>query len=208
VLSKLDIKEAINKLSRNKAKGVDGLKDIQIRAASKKDQVLQKITNCFNEWLQNNHNPNYLKRARVVPLSKENTKYPQTGNIRPIAIYPSVTKLFEQAILLHLEQELEKVGGLNQAQHGFRKGRNIFQNLNKVGNFLKQAILEAENDRRNKVKIKDRECKFALFLDLQKAFDCVCRDKLLVKMHRMGLNASVINAVAVCLSNTSHNITD
>jgi hypothetical protein len=83
ILTSKEVKLAIQKLSRNKAQGIDGLRDTQIRLASHNNDVLQKITASFNEWLHQGQVPTYLKRARIIPLSKDDTSYvPQASNNR------------------------------------------------------------------------------------------------------------------------------
>lgn len=152
--------------------------------------------------------PKYLKKARVVALSKDDTKFPTVGNIRPIAVLPSLMKLFEQVVLTRLQDELNRTQPISKFQNGFKPNRGIFHNISTVGHFLQQAIKQAEQDIRNKIKPKRRNHQFVLFMDLRKAFDSVLRTRLLQKMQLRGISSATIRAVSLCLSETTQQVDD
>ena len=52
--------------------------------------------------------PKYLDVAKIIPISKDksNPLYPNTGDVRTIAVLTSITKLYELCILGRLDKEL------------------------------------------------------------------------------------------------------
>lgn len=61
--------------------------------------------------------PDYVKRARYIPLSKDVCKgpFPELGNVRLIAILPAISKLYETCILLKLTKEIEEKDLISQS---------------------------------------------------------------------------------------------
>jgi hypothetical protein len=60
----------------------------------------------FNEWIKQGLLPSYFKKARIVPLSKEDTPFPSVGSIHTISILLAITKLLELCLLRKLEMEI------------------------------------------------------------------------------------------------------
>ena len=56
----------------------------------------------MNSWIAENKIPSYLNIARMIPLSKEATAYPEVGNIRTIAVLPAISKIWEKILLKRL----------------------------------------------------------------------------------------------------------
>ena len=76
-VSTLEFKIAVAKLSKNKATGIDGLKDVQIKALSRIEMFSEKMRAQFEDWLNGSNLPSYLTTARTVFLSKDGTQYPK-----------------------------------------------------------------------------------------------------------------------------------
>ena len=117
--------EVINKLSRNKVVGVDWLTQQKIphdqnRKQKKTIELLRKkLERLINEpqW------PRYLGRAKIIPLSKDESALLEKNNIRLISILPTVTKLIEQIILNKLNPILYgKNSKIHRIQMGFKPG--------------------------------------------------------------------------------------
>ena len=93
---------ALNLVGKNKAAGLDCLSDKHMKPLLSKEKIISKITKSFNHWFLSHKIPSYLKTARIVVLSKEKSNFPTYGNIRPIAILPTLFKVFEIIILQRL----------------------------------------------------------------------------------------------------------
>ena len=60
-------------MSKNKATGVDGLKDVQIKALTRFEKFSEKMRAQIEDWLNGKNLPSYLTTARTVFLSKDGT---------------------------------------------------------------------------------------------------------------------------------------
>ena len=64
--------------------------------------------------------PELLKTSKVIPLYKKGDNS-NLSNYRPIALLPSISKIFEKAILAQLTEYLENYSIIHPHQYGFRK---------------------------------------------------------------------------------------
>ncbi|GFS67468.1 RNA-directed DNA polymerase from mobile element jockey [Trichonephila clavipes] len=110
-----------------------------------------------------------LKTAVVIPILKPDKNSALAESYRPISLLPVLSKLAEKVILARLNDHLERENILILEQHGFRPRLSTSHQLLRVVEFIK----EGNN--------KD-ECKAAVFLDIQKAFDRVWHTGLLFKL--------------------------
>ena len=101
LISEAELNVAREKLSRNKAVGLDQLKDRHFHNDLIWEKIQNKIKNNFNRWITELRIPQYLKVAKIIPLSKDedNSPFPKLGDIRTIAVAPAITKLFELCLL-------------------------------------------------------------------------------------------------------------
>ena len=116
-------------LSRNKATGIDGLKDLWLKDNFTWLLIRFKVHKIFNQWSEVGKVPKYLKKSRVVSMSKDGTPTPEVGNNRTLAIAPIPTKLYEQVILLQLKEDITQLELIHENQRGFQEGRSCADNL-------------------------------------------------------------------------------
>ena len=62
--------------------------------------------------------PNLLKISKVIPLYKKDDNT-NMSNYRPIALLPSISKIFEKVILLQLIKYLDEKNFICEKQYGF-----------------------------------------------------------------------------------------
>ena len=117
---------------RKRAVGVDGLNSATLKSASHSEAVVCKLRITCQQWLDNGQIPEYLKQAKVIPLSKETTMFPQVGNIRTIAVLPAITKVYEKLILTRLQEEITAKKLIHDSQSGFQRGKSTLSNLNSI----------------------------------------------------------------------------
>lgn len=101
-----ELDDAIKNLPKGKAIGVDELPDKLLKRKETWMAIKKKILDTFNEWLENNHMPQYILTTRIVPLSKTESVFPPTGDVRTIAVAPALTKLLELCIKQKLDREI------------------------------------------------------------------------------------------------------
>ena len=84
----------------------------------------------------------------MIPLSKESTEFPSFGNIKTIAVLPTLLKFFEKIILTRLKLNIDSLGGLHMSQNGFKEGRSTLNNIDKLAQTLKGAAELEESYRK------------------------------------------------------------
>lgn len=104
-----EIDQAVSKLGKNKAPGVDQLTDSILRTGYQELTVQKKIARIFTHWLDGDNIPQYLKCAKVITLSKTDSPCPPVGQIRPIAILPTLYKLFETVVHDRILSSMEEL---------------------------------------------------------------------------------------------------
>lgn len=105
-------------------------------------------------------------------------------NYRPIAIQSGLAKVFGRIVLRNMGIFLWKQLGTNQ--YGFVCSRSTSTNLIYLLNYVVDAFGRKEQ-------VDD------LYLDFSKAFDSVCRQRLLNKLPAYGVNGSCFSSLATIL---------
>ena len=165
----------LNKLSANKATGLDGITSHFVR-----DGVL--IIACpsshvINRSLIQGTTPNDLKSARVVPLFKKNNRT-EVFNYRPVSILTIISKFFERTVYDPVESNLDQKKLLYQFQSGFMSRYSTDTCLIHLSDFVKFQM-----DKGHFVGM--------VLLDLQKAFDTVDHTILLMKLEALCLSQDI-----------------
>ena len=111
-------------------------------------------------------------------------------NYKPISILPIVSKIFEKLICRQLSNYFNSI--FSKFQCGFRKGFNAQHCLLLIIHKWTKAV--------------DNSKAFgkafgALLTDLSKAFDCICHDLLVAKLHAYGLSLPALKMIQDYLLN-------
>lgn len=101
--------------------------------------------------------PTALKMAEVVPIFKKGDNMDKT-NYRPVSILPSISKIFEQALLNQLSTYFDTI--FSPHLSGFRKGHGCQNVLMDLVENCKDAS-------------DQNMYTGAILMDLSKAFDCL-----------------------------------
>ena len=142
---------------------------------------ITRVTKLFNCSIRMSIFPDQWKLSSIVPLPKI-TNPTNASDLRPVALTPLPGKLLEKLICKRLQNWLEINNILTETQHGFRKGRSTIS-----------AIVSLLNDIYLYININNNKNPSIIFLDLKKAFDTVSHEKLIGKLHLLGLDIEIIN---------------
>ena len=139
----------------------------------------------FNKGIFVSKYPSNFKFANITPAFKQGSGNLQ-DNYRPISILPVVSKIFEKLMCKQLSTHFENI--FSKFQCGFRK------------NFVTQHCLLLMIDKWKKAVDKNKVFG-AILTDLSKAFDCICHDLLIAKLHAYGLSLPALKMIQDYLMN-------
>ena len=178
-LDKEEVEKAIRDVRLNAAPGQD-----MIIGKWVKNGVVTDFTFKFCEkCLELGQIPNAWRNGYIVPIPKGTSKgVPDPRKFRGISVLSVVYKIFCTVVKNRLIEVAESNGLLCEEQNGFRKGRGC------VDNILMLSLLGSKYS-----KVGDGlRCGF---IDLQKAYDSVNRDKLWDKLGKMGIKGKLLECM-------------
>jgi hypothetical protein len=135
--------------------------------------VTEVLVALVNYSLSTGTVPDNLKIAKVCPIFKAGSEN-LVSNYRPISVLPSFSKLFEKVVYARLEVFVRKKNILTNSQYGFRENHSTFMALLEMQDKLTRAFEAGEYS-------------IGVFIDLQKAFDCLDHSILLSKLSHYGI---------------------
>lgn len=162
----------------NTAPGQDGLSYKMFKHLS--DKMLTLVLRLYNRIWNEGIIPKAWNQAIVMPIVKPGKDPSSPGSYRPIALTSNLGKLMEKMISKRLFYELEKKEKLSKFQSGFRRGRSTMDALIKVSNEIEKAI-------------RMKEVMVVVYFDIEKAYDTVWREGVLIKAANMGITGKMYN---------------
>ena len=184
-----EVEAAIQKIKAGKSPGPDSFYSELFQNAG--ENLKKAVLYIFNiSWLEGQL-PSTWKSANVKFLCKQGkSDYYSPSSYRPISLTSVLGKLMERIILARLEAYIEGNRLLDEEQQGFRRFRCTTYAVLK----LVQAVREGFNK---------KESTLACFIDLEKAYDSVWREGLMVKLSRLGVKGRMWSWIFSFLSNRS-----
>uniref|UniRef100_A0A671QEF9 Reverse transcriptase domain-containing protein n=1 Tax=Sinocyclocheilus anshuiensis TaxID=1608454 RepID=A0A671QEF9_9TELE len=141
---------------------------------------LNIILSLFNKVWESGKLPADWKHGIIVPIAKPGKDHTQPNNYRPIALTSNLCKLMERMVMSRLVHIIEKKNLFSPYQSGFRKGRNTMDSV---------LCLEAEI---RKAQV-NKEVLVGVFFDVEKAYDMMWKEGLLIKLERMEIKGRMYN---------------
>jgi hypothetical protein len=135
----------------------------------------------FNNSVDCGEFPDLMKHSKVTPLFKSGSTSDPT-NFRPISVLPTFSKIFEKIVLSQLLKHFNINNLMHNKQFGFTRGRSTTD----AGVELIKQIFDAWEESQDAL---------GIFCDLSKAFDCVCHETLIRKLHYYGVRGSALNLI-------------
>lgn len=177
--SLFELKRAISN-SRQSSPGKDGI--CYSMLAHMDDNVLLIVLRLFNQVWDTGKIPVAWKQSVIVPILKPGKDSSDPSNYRPIALTSQLGKTMERMITERLTYLLESRDLFSPFQSGFRKGRNTMDSVLR----LESEIRKAQTN---------REMVLAVFFDIEKAYDMLWKEGLLIKLNKLGVGAKLYNWV-------------
>ena len=185
-ISMKELKTAINKLKKKKSPGPDNITNEMLQHLG--NITLKKLQEIFNHSWSKGQVPQSWKEAKMIPIHKKGKDKSIVLSYRPISLTSSCCKTMEMIINNRLRTYLEAKNIIAIEQAGFRQHRSTEDQTT----YLTQAIEDA---------FQERKSTLAMFIDLQKAFDKVWKDGLLVKLLRYGIKGNLYKWTKSYLNN-------
>ena len=184
------VTQVIDRLKNKSNKGIDGISNNLLKTA--KYVFAKPLTLIVNQMLYSGIFPGQLKVSKITPLHKANDKLLLT-NYRPIALLPSISKIFEYILLEQLTNHFrDKL--LSPQQYSFRAKHSMeLAALNLVDHLT--------------YKLDNGIIPINIYIDLSKAFDILIHRMLLDKLSYYGINGVAKNLLQSYLSHR-HQIVD
>ena len=184
-ITKQDIETTINNLNTKKAHGPDNISNIIIKYI--KPSILNILHTLYNISWQKGYHSTIWKIPLTVLFNKPDKPKNDPNNYRPISLINSLSKILEKIIKIKLTNWAEDNNKINDEQAGFRANKSTHDKIFQ----LTQTTRHAKN-----MKLFSA----AVFMDVEKAFDKVWHDGLILTLIQMGLPNIYIRYIKSFLS--------
>lgn len=172
-----EVEEAIKKLKRRKAYGVDSIAGEFIRALD--GEGVGKVKEELNAILERGRVPEDWKVANVELLYKKGDK-DEVSNYRPIAVTSVLGKLLSKIMQARYAAAAEQTNIAGETQYGFRRNRSVDDCILTL-NLVREIAKSEKRDL------------WVCFIDFEKAYDSVSREKLWEMLEELGADQKFID---------------
>lgn len=128
--------------SKKKAPGPDGIPARLLALAA--TEMEPRMRGLFDQCLSVGRFPQLWKTGQLCLLRKNGRPPDSPSAYRPIILLDEIGKTFERIVSSRLIQHLAEVGGLSDAQFGFRTGRSTIDALSILRKTTEQAAQQKE----------------------------------------------------------------
>ena len=171
-----ELKSATTKLKKKKSPGPDNITNEMLQHLG--NVTLQKLLEIFNHSWKQGQMPQCWREAKMIPILKRGKIKSKPQSYSPISLTSCVCKTMERIITQRLQFYLETESIIIPEQAGFRR----YKSTEDQTIHLSQVIEDA---------FQAQRVVLTVFIDLQKAFDKVWKDGLLVKLLRYGIRGNM-----------------
>lgn len=181
-----EVRDQIRTIKIRKAPGPDGMKNIIIKNLSL--IAINYFTTLIHAMFSIGYFPNSWKCAKVIAIPKPGKDNSIPNNNRPISLLSGLSKLVEKLLAKRLKDELAYRKILPDYQFGFRQKMSTGH-----------AIMNLKKDA--SIALSKRQSTSIVLLDIEKAFDTVWHNGLLLKLIRIGLPYWMIKFIQSYITN-------
>ena len=184
------VQKLLSKIKPHTAAGPDGLPAYLLKEGA--SELAPVFTLLFQSTLHQGKIPHDWKSAHVTPIFKKGDNH-IPSNYRPISLTSIVCKTIEHIIHSQIINHLDKYGLLTDRQFGFRKKHSCES----------QLLLTVDDLARG---LRDKEQIDAILLDFSKAFDKVPHERLLLKLHYVGVRGQLLSWIRDFLTDRTQQV--
>ena len=181
-----ELNKVLRKLKKKRSPGPDGITSEMLQHLDTTARL--KLLEIFNHSWEEGRVPQIWKEAIMIPIHKKGKDRRKSASYRPISLTSCVVKTMERIINGRLMYYLETEKILSEEQAGFRQ----FRSTEDQATYLSQEIEDT---------FQDKKVMLTTWIDLQKAFDKVWTDGLLVKLQRCGIGGRMYKWISSFLMN-------
>ena len=175
VFDRMDVLEALGKLSNKSSPGPDGIPSILLKKC--RYGIVDGLLIVFQKIFSSGNIPVALKTAFVIPIHKGGSRASPV-NFRPVSLTSHIIKTLERVIRVSLVRHLELHEKINPNQHGFRHQRSCLSHLLAHHDQILSYLEEGHNVD-------------SVYLDFSKAFDKVDIGILCHKLRDLGIHGKL-----------------
>ena len=186
-ISPMEISSVIRKLSDGKAMGLDNVSNEMLKVAG--HTCLPFLTALFTKIYATSSFPAPWKKAYITTLYKKGAKN-DPANYRPISITNCFGKVFTSVLNVRLMSFMVDKNIAHPFQGAFTKGKRCTDHI-----LVANTLIDQARHTGNPL--------YAAFIDLQKAYDSVCRPLLFRKMVSSGLGPRFCQLIEDMYTNSS-----
>lgn len=169
------VKNKIDKLKPGSAPGPDNITVTFLRSFS--SELCQPLSIIYNKSMSEGYVPEDWRKANVTPIFKKGKKC-CAENYRPVSLTSIPCKMMESVIKDSVIAHLYREEIIKPSQHGFMNNKSVTTNLLEFLEVVTSALDKGES-----VDV--------LYLDFQKAFDKVPRERLLLQFKAHGITGEI-----------------
>ena len=166
-----ELQRAIRRL-RSTAAGPDLIHNDMLKNLN--SDSLRSLLTLFNHIWTTHEFPSAWREATVIPILKQDKEGSDPLHYRPIALTSCVCKLMERMVNERLVWFLESTGFFDSAQCGFRRNRCTTDHLISLDTAVRRSFASKQHT-------------FAVFFDIEKAYDTAWRHAILRKLRSAGV---------------------
>ena len=171
-----ELKKAIRQLKKKKSPGPDNITNEMLQHVGNIAQ--QKLLDIFNPSWRDGQVPQCWKEARMIPVLKKGKNKSRVLSYRPISLTSCVCKTMERIVNARMQWYLESESFIVPEQAGFRRHKSTEDQTTHLAQVIEDAF-------------QAQKVMLAAFIDLQKTFDKVWKDGLLIKLLRSGIQGNL-----------------
>ena len=181
---RIDVERGIEQWASNKTTGIDNIPGIVFKDDTYKKEIKGGLEKHFTDYIYKSNIPKYFMEARLILISKEDTKYPSIEKTRPISILPTITKIFELAIIHNLE-------AATKSPIFWKNQRGLLEEKSTFNNICDLLSLDKNIKKTSKI-INKKESPAIVFFDLKKVYDLIPRNILTDKLQKFNIPCNII----------------